>query len=112
MSLATEQRLKSRIDIDSNISYCLQGENDFYQAELRDLSPDGAGIWLPQTLPLGSQLHCRAESKELEGATIEFTAILRRTFSEQRDSMYGYGCTIENVKLPECEDYTEGLVSK
>ncbi len=96
-----DRRLKSRIKIEGRMTYHLEDSNHTHEGELEDLSDRGALIWIKQDLPLASQLFCRVEADAEEQGGIEFTATLLHTHPQQRESLYGFGCTIEEVKLPD-----------
>ncbi len=96
-----DRRLKSRIKIEGRMTYHLEDSNHTHEGELEDLSYRGALIWIKQDLPLASQLFCRVEADAEEQGGIEFTATLLHTHPQQRESFYGFGCTIEEVKLPD-----------
>jgi len=96
-----DRRFKSRIKIEGRMTYQLEDSNHTYEGELEDLSDMGALIWIKQDLPPASQLFCRVEGDDEEQGGIEFTATLLHTHPQQRESLYGYGCTIEEVKLPD-----------
>ena len=95
-----ERRFKSRIKIEGRMTYHLEDSNHTHEGELEDLSDKGALIWIKQDLPPASQLFCRVEADDEEGS-IEFTATLLHTHPQQRESLYGFGCTIDEVKLPD-----------
>lgn len=96
-----DRRLKSRIKIEGRMTYQLENSIDIHRGELEDLSDRGARIWIEQDLPPASRLVCVVEADDPAQAGIEFTATLLHRYSEQRDSLYGYGCTIEQIKLPD-----------
>ena len=96
-----DRRLKSRVKIEGRMTYHLENSNDTHEGELEDLSDVGALIWIKQNLPTASQLFCRIESDDEEQTGIEFTATLLHTHPRNRESLYGYGCTIEKIKLPD-----------
>lgn len=95
-SEAAERRLKSRIKIDSEITYRLRNSNEVQQGLLEDMSDQGARIWIQTNLPAGSQIFCLIESDEPQQPAIEFKATLLRGYPQERDSMYGYGCSIDD----------------
>ena len=98
---STERRLKSRVKISGKLAYYLEDSNEAQEGELDDLSNLGARIWIKQNLPLASELYCRVEPDDSKEAAIEFTAILLHSHPEQREPLYGYGCTIKEIKLPD-----------
>ena len=96
-----DRRLKSRIKIEGPMTYHLENINDTHEGELEDLSEKGALIWINQDLPLTSQLFCRVEADDEEQTGIEFIATLLHAHPQQRESLYGYGCSIDEIKLPD-----------
>lgn len=101
-STTPDRRLKSRIKIEGEMTYQLEMSGAIFVGELEDLSDVGARVWIEQDLPPSSRLYCRFEADDSEQEGIEFTAILLHNHSQQRRGvMYGYGCTIEDIKLPD-----------
>ncbi len=97
----TERRLKSRVKIAGRLAYYLEDSDEEQEGELEDLSNMGARIWIKQHLPLASELYCRVEPDDSKEAAIEFTAILLHSHPECREPLYGYGCAIKEIKLPD-----------
>jgi hypothetical protein len=95
-----DRRLKPRIKIEGRITYYMEDSNHTHEGELEE-SDMGALIWIKQDLPPASQLFCRVEADDEEKGSIKFTATLLHTHPQQRESLYGFGCTIDEVKLPD-----------
>ena len=96
-----ERRHKSRVKISGKLAYYLEDSDEAHEGELEDLSNMGARIWIRQNLPLASQLNCRVEPDDSRESAIEFQAILLHNHPGQREPLYGYGCTIKEIKLPD-----------
>lgn len=99
--ISLDRRLKPRIEINGKMTYRMENSNDTHQGELEDLSGRGARIWIEQELPAASQLLCRIEADDREQQAMEFKATLLRALPERRNSLYGYGCSIEETELPD-----------
>ncbi len=97
----TERRVKSRIRIEGPLTYHLEDSLETHEGKLEDLSERGASIWIKQELPVTSQLVCSVKAADPEDPDILFRATLMHTHPEQRDSIYGYGCSIEEIKHTE-----------
>jgi hypothetical protein len=96
---SAERRVKPRIEIDGVMTYHTGDSNNIHSGKLENLSYRGARIWIKQKLPATSQLHCRVESDNKEERAMEFRATLLHVIPERQNSLYGYGCTIEETDL-------------
>lgn len=97
----TERRSNPRIDINGNMTYRTDDSDDIYQGTLENLSMRGARIWIDQELPAASQLHVRVDTDEQGKVAMEFRATLLYALPGQRESLYGYGCSIEDAGQPD-----------
>ena len=95
-----ERRLYPRIEINGDITYHTENSNESNPGELEDLSIGGARIWIDKKLPESSQLLLRVESDDIEELSLEFIATLLHVLPERKESMYGYGCRIEEPDKP------------
>ena len=95
-----ERRINPRIEIKGNITFHTEDSNESYLGELEDLSIGGARIWIDKKLPASSQLLFRVESNDIEELSQEFIATLLHVLPEKKESMYGYGCRIEEPDKP------------
>jgi hypothetical protein len=98
---SAERRVKQRIEINGVLTYHTGDSSDTHPGELENLSDRGARIWIKQKLSAASQLHCRVESDNEEERALEFRATLIHVIPERRNSLYGYGCSIEETELPD-----------
>lgn len=94
----SENRLWSRIEVDSMIEIEFEGRQR-ERAKLDNLSKNGACLWTSRELSVGSKLRCFADPSE--SGIIEFNATVVRLESSKRGSLFGYGCVIDAVKLPD-----------
>lgn len=94
-SETSERRIKPRVEIDGVMTYHTVDSSQTHPGRLENLSDRGACIWIRQELPTSSRLHCRVESDNREEGAMEFRATLLHALPDQRDSLFGYGCTIE-----------------
>ena len=92
---SNERRIHPRIEINGSIAIHTEDSNEPYPGELEDLSMGGARIWIDKRLPESSQLLFRIESNDIEELSQEFIATLLHVLPERKESMYGYGCRIE-----------------
>ena len=99
ISDTSERRIKPRVEIDGVMTYRTDDSSETHPGRLENLSDRGACIWIRQELPTSSRLHCRIESDIREEGAMEFRATLLHALPEQRDSLFGYGCTIEVAQL-------------
>lgn len=94
--LTQERRANPRIEINGELSYRAEDWGESGRGILDNLSLQGAGIWIEEALPLSSRLRFRVES-EVEQFSFEFVATLLRSLPGEKQSLYGYGCTIEQT---------------
>lgn len=93
----SERRLKSRVVIEGKIDYRIENSNELHEGELEDMSSTGARIWVQQVLEPASRLICRIHPEDSQETAIEISATLLHSHPQRRGSLYGYGCTIEEV---------------
>jgi hypothetical protein len=98
-NISPDRRLKPRIEINGSITYHTGDSSEIRQGKLENMSNRGARIWIEQELPAASQLHCRIEADDKKERAMEFRATLLHVLPEKRNSMHGYGCTIEETEL-------------
>ena len=100
-SIPTERRVKARIRIEGPLIYHLEASLETHEGSLDDSSERGASIWIKHELPVASHLVCSVKADDPEDPDILFRAVLMHAHPEQRGSLYGYGCSIEEIKHTE-----------
>ena len=96
---SAERRTNPRMQIDGKIAYKTNGSDDIQQGRLENLSIHGARIWINQELPTDSQLLFRVIEEGQEDAVMDFKATLLHQLMERKESLYGYGCIIEESQF-------------
>ena len=93
-----ERRASPRIDIDGEMKYRCDGSDVEKKGRIENISTGGALIWIEDALPTDSHLLIRIEPGEPGDDAMEFSATLLHKLTDQEESLYGYGCTIEVIK--------------
>ena len=79
------------------MTYRKDSSDEIREAELEDLSNQGARIWIQEKLATGDRLYCRVGSDETDQPIIEFVVTLLHQLPAEEPSFYGYGCTLEKT---------------
>jgi c-di-GMP-binding flagellar brake protein YcgR len=96
--IISDRRANPRIEINGEMTYHTENSNDPHQGVLENLSKRGACIWIDQELPATSQLLFRVEAEEQEELPVRFIATLLHVRPDRKESLYGYGCSIEQTE--------------
>lgn len=91
---ATERRSNHRIHIDGPMHYRQVESHDFLPGEIENISTHGALIWTGEELPLDSQLIVRVVPDGPDEDAMDFIATLLYELPAEKDSLYGYGCSL------------------
>ena len=99
MTMASpERRASPRIDIDGDMTYRVADTDEGKSGRIENISTGGALIWISEELPVDTQLLIRIDPSEPEDEPMIFRATLLHQISEQYESMFAYGCSIQVVK--------------
>ena len=90
-----ERRSSPRIRIDGPMQYRQVESQDFQPGEIENISTNGALIWIPEDQPIDSELIVRIEPDGPENTWADLVATLLYKLPVRKDSMQGYGCSIE-----------------
>lgn len=93
-TIERERRASPRIEINGELTYRTADSAQLRRGVLEEMSQGGALIWLGEELPASSRVSIRVES-EIDEGPLDFVATLLRRLPQRRQSLYGYGCTIE-----------------
>ena len=99
MTMASpERRASPRIEIDGDMTYRIDGSEDGKSGRIENISTGGALIWIVDEPPVDTRLLIRIDPSEPEDEPMMFRATLLHRLSDEGESMFAYGCSIEVVK--------------
>ena len=93
-----ERRVSPRVTINGELKYKLEGETDFREGVMLDLSQSGTLISLDQQLDIHTHLTLLIESDKDNEQPIEITAKIVRIANHNGKYYHTYGCMILDVK--------------
>ena len=92
-----ERRAFARIEINTPVEYCLEGQENGREGLLDNMSGNGFLLWTEQAIPLGSKVYITVKSDTEEELPIQLTAVVIRINDEKRELRSGYGCQLEET---------------
>ena len=96
MALPTpERRANPRIDIHGEMNYRIGDSGETRQGEIENISANGVFIWITEDLQTDSRLLIRIDPIDEAEEAMELRATLLYRLPDRKDSLHGYGCSLE-----------------
>ena len=77
------------------MQYRLIDSHDFLPGQIENISSNGALLWIGEDLPLDSDIVVRVKLDSNDDSWSDLVATLLYKLPAKKDSLYGYGCSIE-----------------
>jgi len=91
----SERRSSLRIEVDGPMQYRPIDSHVFLPGKIENLSANGALLWIGEELPLDNDIIVRVGIDSTKSCWSDMVATLLYKLPARKDSLHGYGCSIE-----------------